>query len=75
MQVLRILIVSVIAGGLLWLLVGTLFHGLRTGKMRYMDSTSVCDRRSNPVLFWFLALVFASLSIAIAAVWWQSIFH
>jgi hypothetical protein len=75
MQILRILIVSIIAGGLLWLLVGTLLQGLRTGKMRYMDSTSICDRRSNPVLFWFLALVFASLSIAIAAVWWRSIFH
>ena len=62
-------------GGLLWLLVGTLIQGLGTGKMRYMDSASVCDRRSNPVLFWFLALVFAFLSIAIAAVWWRSVFH
>jgi hypothetical protein len=75
LQIFRILLITIIVGGLLWLLVGTLIQGLRTGKMRYMDSVSVCDRRSNPVLFWFLALVFASLSIVIAAVWVRSVFH
>jgi lipid-A-disaccharide synthase-like uncharacterized protein len=75
MQVLRILLVTAIAGGLLWLLIGTLLQGFRTGKMHYMDSESVCDQRSNPVLFWFLTLVFASLSVMIATVWWKSLFH
>jgi lipid-A-disaccharide synthase-like uncharacterized protein len=73
MESLRIIVSTLVAAGLLWLLLGTILGGLRTGRIHYLDSTSTCDRNSRPLLFWFLVLVFAALSVFIAAAWWQSV--
>jgi hypothetical protein len=70
---LRVIIISIVSGGLLWLLLGTLLRGFRTGKMRYLDSSSVCNRLTQPLLFWFLVLFYVSLSIIISIVWCQSV--
>jgi hypothetical protein len=74
MPALRILTATLFALGLLWLLLSTIFQGLRTGRIRYVDSITTCDRESRPLFFWFLVMVFAVFSVIIAAVWWQSVF-
>jgi hypothetical protein len=72
MQIFRLILVSLICGSLLWLLLSTLWTGLRTGKMRWRDSTSVCDRSKQPLLYWFLVIVFSFFSIVIASAWVQA---
>jgi hypothetical protein len=72
MQIIRLLLVSLICGGLLWLLLSTLWNGLCTGKLRWRDSTSVCDRSKQPLLYWCLVVVFSSFSIVIAFAWIQA---
>jgi hypothetical protein len=72
MQTLRLILVSLICVPLLWLLLSTLWNGLRTGKMRWRDSTSICDRRKQPLLYWFLVVVFSFFSIVIASAWIQA---
>ena len=74
MPALRILIASLFALGLLWLLLSTIVQGLRTGRIRYMDSITTCDRESRPLFFWFLVMVFTAFSVIVAAVWWQVAF-
>ncbi len=69
----RIILVSLVCGALLWLLGRTLVFGLRSGRMPHSDSTSTADRRTSPALFWFLTLVFAAMFVLIAAVWVQAL--
>jgi lipid-A-disaccharide synthase-like uncharacterized protein len=73
MATLRIILSTLVTGALLWLLVGTVVRGLRTGKIRYLDSTSTCDRKSHPLLFWFLVALFAVFSLVIASVWLKGV--
>ena len=72
MQTLRLVLVSLICAPLLWLLLSTLWNGLRTGKMRWRDTTSVCDRRKQPLLYWFLVVVFSGFTVVIAYAWIQA---
>jgi hypothetical protein len=72
MQILRLLLVSLVCGTMLWLLLNTLWNGLRTGKMRWRDSTSFCDRNKQPLFYWFLVFIFAGFSILILATWVRS---
>jgi lipid-A-disaccharide synthase-like uncharacterized protein len=74
MSVLRAVLVTGLAGMLLWIVLGALVQGLRTGKMHFRDSRSVCDRASRPVLFWFLALLFGSFSILVVVAWLDFVF-
>jgi hypothetical protein len=74
MAILRVITITMLAGALLWFLLSTIFWGLRTGRIHYLDSTSTCDRDSRPLLFWFLVLVFAALSVFVASAWWQLVF-
>jgi hypothetical protein len=69
MQTIRLILISLICGPLLWLLLSTLWNGLRTGKMRWRDATSICDRRKQPLLYWLLVIVFSGFSTAIAYAW------
>jgi len=66
---LPLVVTSVVCGGLLWLLGRTLLLGLRTGRMPHSDTTQIADRRTSPLFYWFVTLVFASLFVAIATVW------
>jgi hypothetical protein len=72
MQILRLILISLICGGLLWLLLSTLWNGLRTGKLRWRDSTSICDRSKQPLLYWFLVTAFSGFSIVIVFAWIQA---
>jgi len=72
MQIYRLILISLICGGLLWLLLSTLLNGQRTGKLRWRDSSSVCDRRKQPLLYWCLVAVFSGFSIVIAFAWMQA---
>jgi len=57
-QILRIILVSAIAGWLCWGLVKAVIDGVRTGKIHHTDSTTVCCRKKNPVGFWSLVVLF-----------------
>jgi len=72
MQIFRLILISLICGGLLWLLLSTLWDGLRTGKLRWRDATSVCDRRKQTLLYWCLVVVFSGFTIVIAFAWIQA---
>lgn len=41
------LIVTVICGGLVYLLGGTVVSGLRTGRIAHTNSSSFCERRKS----------------------------
>jgi hypothetical protein len=69
MQTIRLVLISLICGPLLWLLLSTLWNGLRTGKIRWRDVSSICDRRKQPLLFWLLVVVFSGFSFVIAYAW------
>ena len=73
MTALRIILSTVVAGALIWLLVGTVVDGLRTGKIRYLDSTSTCDREARPLLFRFLVAVFSVFAMVIAFMWLKGV--
>ena len=71
MQTIHIILATLICGAMLWLLLSTLWNGLRTGKMRWRDATSMCDRRKQLVLYGLLVVVFTGFSILILAAWVQ----
>jgi lipid-A-disaccharide synthase-like uncharacterized protein len=73
MAALRIFILSLLAASILWLLLATLAQGLRTGRIRYRDSTAIADRRVQPILYWFLVFAFATFVLIIAAAWWYAV--
>ena len=66
---LPLVVTSVVCGGLLWLPGRTLLLGLRTGRMHHSDTTQIADRRTSPLAYWFVTVVFVSLFVVIAAVW------
>lgn len=63
MDALRMLIVTVICGGLVYLLGGTVVSGLRTGRIAHTNSSSFCERRKNPFTYWALAVLFSSMAL------------
>lgn len=69
MQILRIIVVTIIAGWLCWFLGKTIVHGLRTGAIRHTDSTSTCRRDKNPIGFWCLVVFFSAIVIGFATEW------
>lgn len=69
MTFLALAVASVVCLALLWRLGRTLVVGLRSGRMPHTDSARTTDRRTSPIFFWFLTLVFAALFVIIAAVW------
>ena len=73
MMWLPLVVASAVCGGLLWLLGRTLLLGLRTGRMPHSDTTQFADRRTAPLFYWFVTLVFALLFVAIAAVWFEAL--
>jgi hypothetical protein len=61
---LRLIAVLVIAGGFALFLVREIVLGIRSGRIRYMDSQRVCSRVESPMLFWFLVALFSAFSAA-----------
>lgn len=57
----RLLLVTLLTGALLGWLGRILWQGLRTGKMRHTDSRRYCSRQQNPLGYWALVLLFATL--------------
>ncbi len=68
-DVLRIILVSALAGWFSWFLGKTVFEGIRTGAIRHTDSTKVCKRQKNPIGFWALVSLFAGLVLMFVIVW------
>lgn len=68
MKIFRTLIIIVVMGGTMWLLWNTLYKGMSTGKFNYGDSSRICDRRTNPLRFWYLVTLFSSFLALIFAV-------
>lgn len=64
LYLLRLLVVLAMCGGFAVQMIGVLWEGFKTGKMPYADSSSRADRRKQPLLFWFLALVFGIFALA-----------
>lgn len=58
MEVVRVIAMLALCGGLGALAASSLWSGLRTGKMPHSDSTSTYDRMTQPVRFWFVAVLF-----------------
>jgi hypothetical protein len=59
---LRLIVVLVIAGGLALFLAREIALGIRSGRIRYMDSQRVCSRAESPMFFWFLVALFSAFS-------------
>jgi hypothetical protein len=73
MQILRIIVVSAIAGWLCWWLGKTVIDGIRTGKIHHTDSTKVCCRNRNPAGFWALVALFTGFVAMFAWAWGFSV--
>ena len=69
MQIFRLIIVTVVTGGLVWLLGRTVFEGIKSGTIRHTDSTRVCRRDKNPVGFWALVVLFCGFIVLLWGVW------
>ena len=70
MQILRLIIVSLVCGGLVWFLSANLISGLRTGKIGHTDSSQICDWRKQPVYFVFLSMLNLAFIAVLLAGWW-----
>jgi len=66
MEILRIVLVSVTGGWFCWFLGNTIIDGIRTGAIRHTDSTSMCRRKTNPVGFWALVVLFTAFVALVA---------
>ena len=63
MQYFRFLMVALICGGLIALLLPTIYRGLKTGKIRHSTSDTYCHKSKNPVGFWSLVALFSGFSL------------
>jgi len=68
-EILRMLIATLILGGLSWFLGRTVIKGIRTGAIHHTDSARVCKRRQNPVGFWALVLLFSGFILVFVTLW------
>ena len=69
MQIIRLIVVTIIAGGLIWFLGRTVVAGITSGAIRHTDSTRTCRRDKNPAGFWALVALFSGFIFAIGFVW------
>lgn len=69
MHMLRLVLVSLVCGGLILLLGWMVLRGLRSGRIAHSDSTSWVARRDNPLRFWVLVILFSALMLVSAGVW------
>lgn len=68
-EIVRLVVVTAVAGWLVWFLGATVIQGIRTGAIRHTDSIRACRRGTNPVGFWALVLLFSALIVGIGSVW------
>ena len=61
MLLIRLLLLTLLFGSLLCWLGHILWLGLRSGKIRHSDSHRYCSRRQNPLGYWALVLLLATL--------------
>jgi hypothetical protein len=69
MQILRAIVVTVIAGWFSWFLGKTVIEGIRTGAIRHTNSTQICRRKDNPIGFWSLVILFSGFVAMFILVW------
>jgi len=69
MQIIRLVVVTAVAGGLGWFLGKTVFQGITTGVIRHTDSERVCRRDHNPAGFWSLVVLFSGFVVLLGAGW------
>ena len=65
----RLFVATVVCGGLAGFLFREVWLGLRSGRVRYTDSTSTCSRTGNPLFFWFLVALFIAFGVLCIAAW------
>ena len=68
-QIIRLIVVTVVAGGLVWFLGRTVIQGIQTGAIRHTDSIRACRRDKNPAGFWALVALFSAFTIGIGSAW------
>lgn len=68
MKIFRTLILFVVMGGSIWLLWNTLYKGLSTGKFNYGDISKICNRKTEPLRYWYLVSLFSGFLALICAV-------
>lgn len=51
------IIVLLVYGCLVVFLLNILYEGLKTGKIRYRDSTTYCDKKKHPLFYWMVVLI------------------
>jgi len=61
MLLIRLLMLTLLFGTPVYWLGRILWQGLRTGKIRHTDSRRYCSRQQNPLGYWALVLLFATL--------------
>jgi lipid-A-disaccharide synthase-like uncharacterized protein len=69
----RILAVTLIFWSLVFYVGRTLYLGLKSGKMGHSDSSRYASRKTNPVGFWALAILFTSMIGMFVMAWLHSI--
>jgi hypothetical protein len=73
-QIVRLIFITSIAGGLVWFLGKTIFQGIKTGAIRHTDSTQVCRKDKNPAGFWALIVLFCGFIVLLGTVWAFAVF-
>ncbi|MDD5704344.1 MAG: hypothetical protein PHR35_00345 [Kiritimatiellae bacterium] len=68
-QIIRLIVVTAVTGGLGWFLGKTVIQGVTTGAIRHTDSTRVCRRDQNPAVFWSLVVLFSGFVVLLGAGW------
>ncbi len=68
-QIVRVIVVTLVIGGVAWVLGWALVDGLRTGKIRHTDSRRKCDRKKNPFGYWALVCLFCGLLALLGWAW------
>ena len=75
MEMLRFAFITIFCFGFIVFLLHVIIQGLRSGRVAYKDSHSVCDRRKNPLGFWLLGFLFLAVVLMFVYVWIDVVFR
>lgn len=71
----RLLLVTAVCAMLAAILGRAVVRALKTGKVAHTDSRMYCDRRTKPVCFWGLVVLFGAFALASVAVWCNTLYR
>lgn len=69
MTIIRFIIGTIVCWYFVIFLGNNVYRGLKTGKINYKDSTSVCVKNKNPLGFWSLVVLFLGFVLMFFIAW------